>query len=172
MSVILCTGEMLADRESGKTMDVCIEQLSACTAILKPEDWKRIVIAYEPVWAIGTGKVATPAQAEETHMSIRKWMEKNVSSQVATDIRIGKKYHHHHHHHHHYHYHHHHHHHHYYKQTVYGGSVKGSNCTELIKCPNIDGFLIGGASLLPEFVDCIKVFSAITITIVMLLLLL
>jgi triosephosphate isomerase len=128
MSVILCIGEMLSDRESGKTMDVCIEQLSACTAVLTPEEWKRVVIAYEPVWAIGTGKVATPAQAEETHFHIRQWIEKSVSSKVASEIRI-----------------------------IYGGSVKGSNCAELITCPNIDGFLVGGASLLPEFVDIIKV---------------
>jgi triosephosphate isomerase len=127
MSVMLCIGEMLSDRESGKTMDVCIEQLTACTDILKPEEWKRIVIAYEPVWAIGTGKVATPEQAEETHYNIRQWISSNVSSTVASEIRI-----------------------------VYGGSVKGSNCAELIKCPNIDGFLVGGASLLPEFVDIIK----------------
>lgn len=129
ISVILCIGESLNDRESGKTMDVLIEQLSACAAILSPKDWKKIVVAYEPIWAIGTGKVATPEQAEETHYHIRQWIEKNVSREVASEIRI-----------------------------IYGGSVKGSNSVDLIKCPNIDGFLVGGASLLPEFVDIIKVF--------------
>ena len=89
MSVLLCIGEQLADRESGKTMDVLIEQLSACKSVLKEEDWNRIVIAYEPVWAIGTGKVATPSQAEETHANIRKWVEKNVSKIIADNIRIG-----------------------------------------------------------------------------------
>ena len=77
---------------------------------------------------IGTGKVATPEQAEETHQQIRAWISENVSAEVAQNVRI-----------------------------VYGGSVKASNAVTLITCPNIDGFLVGGASLLPEFVDIIKV---------------
>ena len=128
MSVIACIGEQLADREAGTTMNVCSEQLAAIAAELNEADWKRVVIAYEPVWAIGTGKVATPEQAEETHGQIRAWIAANVSSAVAHAVRI-----------------------------IYGGSVKGSNCKALIACPNIDGFLVGGASLLPEFVDIIKV---------------
>jgi len=108
-------------------MDVCAAQLTPIAQALKVADWKKVVIAYEPVWAIGTGKVATPAQAEETHAEIRAWIAANVSPFVAREVRI-----------------------------IYGGSVKGSNCKDLIACPNIDGFLVGGASLLPEFVNIIK----------------
>jgi triosephosphate isomerase (TIM) len=128
LSVIACIGEQLAERENGTTMTVCARQLAAISKFLKEDDWKKVVVAYEPVWAIGTGKVATPEQAEETHRNIRAWFAANVSPSVADNIRI-----------------------------VYGGSVKGNNCKALIACPNIDGFLVGGASLLPEFVDIIKV---------------
>jgi triosephosphate isomerase len=128
LSVIACIGEQLADRESGATLAVVSAQLAAISAQLSAEEWAKVVIAYEPVWAIGTGKVATPEQAEETHRQIREWVAENVSAEVADSVRI-----------------------------IYGGSVKGSNCRTLIACPNIDGFLVGGASLLPEFVDIIKV---------------
>lgn len=103
-------------------------QLAAIASCLTLEDWSRIVIAYEPKWAIGTGKVATAQQAEETHAAIRNWLAANVSAAVAEATRI-----------------------------IYGGSVKGSNCGELIACANIDGFLVGGASLKPEFADIIRV---------------
>jgi triosephosphate isomerase (TIM) len=86
------------------------------------------VIAYEPKWAIGTGKVATAQQAEDTHAVIRGWLAVNISPAVAQATRI-----------------------------IYGGSVKGSNCGELIACANIDGFLVGGASLKPEFAEIIRV---------------
>jgi triosephosphate isomerase len=130
MSVIFCIGESLAERESNRTLEVCVEQLTPIVAALsnKPLDWKRVVIAYEPVWAIGTGKVATPEQAEDTHREIRQWLAAQSSiGKDASRIRI-----------------------------LYGGSVKGSNCKELVACPNVDGFLVGGASLLPEFVDIIN----------------
>lgn len=127
MSVMVCIGESLAERESGKTLEVCIEQLTPVVASLQEADWKKVVIAYEPVWAIGTGKVATPAQAEETHAQIRQWVSTATNSDVAKSVRI-----------------------------LYGGSVKANNCKELIACPNIDGFLVGGASLLPEFADIIR----------------
>ncbi|KAK9136469.1 hypothetical protein Syun_015799 [Stephania yunnanensis] len=85
--------------------------------------WDDVVIAYEPVWAIGTGKVATPQQAQEVHVAVRDWLRKNVSADVASKTRI-----------------------------IYGGSVNGSNCAELAKQEDIDGFLVGGASLKgPEF---------------------
>jgi triosephosphate isomerase len=128
LKVIACIGEQLAERENGSTMVICAEQLHAIASVLKETDWKNIVVAYEPVWAIGTGKVATPEQAEETHAQIRQWFATNVSIEVARKIRI-----------------------------IYGGSVKANNCKALISCPNIDGFLVGGASLLPEFVDIMKV---------------
>ena len=83
--------------------------------------------AYEPVWAIGTGKTASPQEAQEVHKEIREWIEKNVSSDVASSLRI-----------------------------IYGGSVKKANSDELSKCEDIDGFLVGGASLIPEFVDIIN----------------
>ena len=117
-------------------MKVCDAQLAAIAVCVKPEEWSRIVIAYEPVWAIGTGKVATPEQAEETHRNIRAWLAQHVSAEVAATTRI-----------------------------IYGGSVNGGNCKALYSCPNIDGFLVGGASLKPEFVNIIQVkYGCILIT--------
>lgn len=127
LSVILCVGETLQERESGKTQAVVEEQLKAFIDISKPEDWSKIVIAYEPVWAIGTGKVATPAQAQETHALTRAFLATAVSKEVAGSVRI-----------------------------IYGGSVTASNSKELSTQPDIDGFLVGGASLKPEFVDIIN----------------
>ena len=128
LHVTVCIGEKLSDREAGKTLEVCVEQLTPVCETIASSDWSRVVIAYEPVWAIGTGVVATPKQAEESHADIRKWLATKVGAEIAREVRI-----------------------------VYGGSVKGSNCEELIKCPNIDGFLVGGASLLPaDFVKIIK----------------
>ena len=127
LSVVVCIGETLADRESDRTMDILISQLKPVCERLEKKHWSKIVVAYEPCWAIGTGVVATPVQAEETHSQIRRWLSVNVHEDVANKVRI-----------------------------VYGGSVKGSNCGDLIKCTNIDGFLVGGASLLPDFVNIIN----------------
>lgn len=91
------------------------------------EDWSKIVIGYEPVWAIGTGKTATPEMAEETHKFIRGWVAANTSEEIAQNLRI-----------------------------LYGGSVTGKNAADLIKKENIDGFLVGGASLKEEFADIVK----------------
>ena len=79
MSVMACIGEQLEDRQNGSTMAVCAEQLEAIKAALETGDWKNIVIAYEPVWAIGTGVVATPQQAQDTHAEIRDWLTKHIS---------------------------------------------------------------------------------------------
>lgn len=128
LKVMACIGEQLSEREAGTTMAVCSAQLAAIAALLTEADWANVAIAYEPVWAIGTGKVATPAQAEETHAQIRAWIAEHVSHAVAADVRI-----------------------------LYGGSVKANNCQTLISCANIDGFLVGGASLLPEFADIMHV---------------
>ncbi|KAI0023149.1 Triosephosphate isomerase [Xylariomycetidae sp. FL0641] len=125
VSVIWCCGETLEQRDSGKTLEVIAHQLSALKA--KISDWSKIVVAYEPVWAIGTGKVATTQQAQEVHASIREWLAKNVSQEVSDQTRI-----------------------------LYGGSVSEKNCKELSKEKDIDGFLVGGASLKPAFVDIIN----------------
>jgi triosephosphate isomerase (TIM) len=127
LNVIFCIGELLEEREGDHTMDVCVRQLAALTKVVAAADWEHIVIAYEPVWAIGTGKVATPDQAEEVHCAVRKWIADNVSSAVSESVRI-----------------------------LYGGSVSGSNCKDLARLPDIDGFLVGGCSLKAEFLDIIE----------------
>ncbi|XP_021286667.1 triosephosphate isomerase, chloroplastic [Herrania umbratica] len=126
LGVIACIGELLEEREAGKTFDVCFQQLKAFSDVVP--SWDNIVIAYEPVWAIGTGKVATPQQAQEVHEAVRDWLKKNVSEEVASKTRI-----------------------------IYGGSVNGGNCADLAKEEDIDGFLVGGASLKgPEFATIIN----------------
>ncbi|CAI8592336.1 unnamed protein product [Vicia faba] len=123
--VIACIGETLEQREAGTTLDVVSEQTKAIAD--KVSNWDNVVLAYEPVWAIGTGKVATPAQAQEVHAALRKWVHDNVGAEVAASLRI-----------------------------IYGGSVNGGNSKELASQPDIDGFLVGGASLKPEFIDIIN----------------
>ncbi|XP_073304744.1 triosephosphate isomerase, cytosolic [Primulina huaijiensis] len=125
LNVIACIGETLEQREAGSTMAVVAAQTKAIAERIT--DWTKVVLAYEPVWAIGTGKVATPAQAQEVHFELRKWLQANVSPQVSASTRI-----------------------------IYGGSVSGGNCKELAAQPDLDGFLVGGASLKPEFIDIIK----------------
>ncbi|MBA0815128.1 hypothetical protein Gohar_020898, partial [Gossypium harknessii] len=100
LGVIACIGELLEEREAGKTFDVCFQQLKAFAGkdrdltLMVPSfadvvpSWDNIVIAYEPVWAIGTGKVATPQQAQEVHVAVRDWLKKNVSEEVASKTRI------------------------------------------------------------------------------------
>jgi triosephosphate isomerase len=99
--------------------------LDACKASVA--DWSKVVLAYEPVWAIGTGKVASPEQAQETQAYVRSWLKDSVSEDVAKATRI-----------------------------IYGGSVTEVNCAELIKQADVDGFLVGGAALKPAFADIIK----------------
>eukprot|EP00933_Yihiella_yeosuensis_P066058 TRINITY_DN7013_c0_g1_i1.p1 TRINITY_DN7013_c0_g1~~TRINITY_DN7013_c0_g1_i1.p1 ORF type:complete len:716 (+),score=230.92 TRINITY_DN7013_c0_g1_i1:89-2236(+) len=125
VNVIFCIGEQLEEREAGKTDEVNKRQLKA--ALPKIKDWSKIIIAYEPVWAIGTGKVATPDQAEETQAAIRAYIKQEAGAEVAENVRI-----------------------------QYGGSVTPENCAELIAKPNIDGFLVGGASLKPTFMDIVS----------------
>lgn len=125
IGVILCCGETLEQREQGTTVDVVTKQLAAVAKEVK--DWSKIVVAYEPIWAIGTGKVATTEQAQEVHAAIRNWIKSGVSSEAAEKTRI-----------------------------LYGGSVNEKNCNELAKQADIDGFLVGGASLKPAFVDIIN----------------
>lgn len=125
LKVIACIGETLEQREAGTTLAVVSEQTKAIAA--KISNWDNVVLAYEPVWAIGTGKVATPAQAQEVHADLRKWIHDNVSAEVASTVRI-----------------------------IYGGSVNGANSKELAGQADVDGFLVGGASLKPEFIDIIN----------------
>ncbi|KAK8935932.1 hypothetical protein KSP39_PZI013787 [Platanthera zijinensis] len=126
LKVIACIGEKLDEREAGKTFDVCFQQLKGFADYVT--SWENIVIAYEPVWAIGTGKVASPEQAQEVHAAIRDWLKKSVSTEVASETRI-----------------------------IYGGSVSGSNSADLAKKEDIDGFLVGGASLKgPEFATIVN----------------
>ncbi|EOY18135.1 Triosephosphate isomerase isoform 1 [Theobroma cacao] len=167
LKVIACIGETLEQREAGSTVEVVAAQTKAiagsrpCVSVVsfvtcldvrfvgyfmyrtltvtglkdcicffyksKVSNWADVVLAYEPVWAIGTGKVATPAQAQEVHSELRKWLQANVSPEVAASTRI-----------------------------IYGGSVTAANCKELAAQPDVDGFLVGGASLKPEFIDIIK----------------
>jgi len=124
---IACIGETLEERESHQTMEVIERQFHGSFKGLSEADWKRTVIAYEPIWAIGTGKTATPEQAEEVQAHIRGLLEK-AAPHVAGEIRI-----------------------------LYGGSIKPDNITELMAKPNIDGGLVGGASLKGEsFIQIIK----------------
>lgn len=121
LEVDLCIGELLSERESGEAEQVCAFQLSADLAGVSEEQMKNVTIAYEPVWAIGTGKTATPEDAEAIHKFIRSYIAKLYNQNVADNIII-----------------------------QYGGSMKASNAKELLAQPDIDGGLIGGASLKAE----------------------
>jgi triosephosphate isomerase len=118
LSPIVCVGELLSEREAGKTSAVIRCQFEGSLAGLSAEQVKKLVIAYEPVWAIGTGKVATPAQAEAVHLDLRKILAERYNESIAQGVVI-----------------------------QYGGSVKPDNAVELLHQPDIDGALVGGASL-------------------------
>jgi triosephosphate isomerase len=118
LNIIFCVGEALDDRENGKHFDVVQKQLTGALDGLSPTEWKKIVIAYEPVWAIGTGRTASPGQAQEMHRFIRETVEKTAGKDIAENIRI-----------------------------LYGGSVKPANAADIFAQPDVDGGLIGGASL-------------------------
>lgn len=115
---ILCVGETLAERESGAMQNVLLTQVRGCVAGLTKEQMAETIVAYEPVWAIGTGKTATSQQAEEAHAYIRGLIAKLFDDSTARRVRI-----------------------------QYGGSVKPSNARELMSQPDVDGALVGGASL-------------------------
>ena len=125
MNTIACIGETLDQRNSGNTMQVCEDQLNAIREEI--DDWSKIVIAYEPVWAIGTGVTATSEQAQDVHEGLRAWLKKNVSQEAADQTRI-----------------------------LYGGSVTDANADELIQNADIDGFLVGGAALKPALAEIVK----------------
>ena len=118
MTVIFCFGEELVDRTHGREFDVVKDQLKSGLFHLEENDWKHIILAYEPVWAIGTGETATPEQAQEMHAFIRKTLAEKYSDDLAESISI-----------------------------LYGGSVKPGNASEIFGKKDVDGGLIGGASL-------------------------
>ena len=118
---IVCIGETLAERDAGKVEQVLEAQLRGSLASLSAKDLGEIVLAYEPVWAIGTGRTATPEQAQSAHAFIRKTIETMWDKAAADKVRI-----------------------------QYGGSVKPANTAELMSQPDIDGALVGGASLDPR----------------------
>ncbi|HSP18793.1 MAG TPA: triose-phosphate isomerase [Myxococcaceae bacterium] len=127
LSPIVCVGELLAEREAGKTLEVVDRQVRQGLAGLSAEQLARVTVAYEPVWAIGTGKTATTAQAQEVHAAIRKIL-RELGGAVADVMRI-----------------------------QYGGSVKPDNAQELMSQPDVDGALVGGASLkAPDFLAIVK----------------
>lgn len=129
---ILCVGETLAEREAGSTLTVVQTQLEGGLKGVTPEQITTVIIAYEPVWAIGTGKVATTAQAQEVHAFIRDLLTKLYGAPLAQKVRI-----------------------------LYGGSMKPSNAAELLAEKDIDGGLIGGASLeAKSFVELVKAAAA------------
>lgn len=114
---VLCVGETLADRQAGRTLAVISEQFDVVADMAGIDGFANAVVAYEPVWAIGTGETATPEQAQEVHAALRA-MAADRSVRIAADLRL-----------------------------LYGGSVKAANAAELFSMPDIDGGLIGGASL-------------------------
>ena len=128
LGVIACVGETLAQRDGGTTFGVIETQLAGALAGLAPDVADKLVVAYEPVWAIGTGRTATPAQAQEVHAFIRGWLGKALGAAAADRLRI-----------------------------QYGGSVKPDNAATLMQQPDVDGALVGGASLVAaDFVAICK----------------
>lgn len=121
LTPILCCGETLAERDAGNAENVVNDQLEADLSGFTADDVAKIIIAYEPVWAIGTGRTATPEQAQQMHAYIRKWLAEKFGLTVSERLRI-----------------------------LYGGSVKPDNIAELMRAEDIDGALVGGASLEAE----------------------
>ena len=115
---IVCVGETLDERENGSTFNVLETQVRGCLAGIRPEKMAEVTLAYEPVWAIGTGRTATPETAEEAHRFIRQIVDSMANDAIATSMR-----------------------------KLYGGSVKPGNASDLFREPDIDGALVGGASL-------------------------
>lgn len=118
LTPIVCVGETLDEREGGRMFDVLQRQVRGALAGFSSAEVEKVVLAYEPVWAIGTGKVATPAQVQEVHAAIRVWLTEMAGKATADRVRI-----------------------------QYGGSVKPDNAAELLALPDVDGALVGGASL-------------------------
>jgi triosephosphate isomerase (TIM) len=125
---IVCVGETLAERDANSTLAIVDRQVKEALVNIPSADTQKIVIAYEPVWAIGTGRTATPQQAQEVHLAIRDILKDQYGSLTSLSVRI-----------------------------LYGGSVKPDNMADLMACEDIDGGLVGGASLKPEsFLDIVN----------------
>ncbi|MFN9718199.1 MAG: triose-phosphate isomerase [Planctomycetota bacterium] len=118
LAAVLCVGELLSERQSGQTEEILDRQMEGGLAGVSEEEAAEVVIAYEPVWAIGTGVTATPEQAESAHEHLRKWLSRRYTPAFSDRVRI-----------------------------LYGGSVKADNAESLLSQPNVDGALVGGASL-------------------------
>ena len=118
LAPIVCIGETLTQREAGQTFDVLARQLDGALGGCPPDACGRLILAYEPVWAIGTGKHATPEQAQEAHQAIRRWVAQRCGPEAGQAVRI-----------------------------QYGGSVTAANAAGLLQQPDVDGALVGGASL-------------------------
>lgn len=129
LTPIICVGESLAQRQAQETQTVIARQFEESVCGLTPQQVEKVVLAYEPIWAIGTGQVATPQQAEEVHSHLRKLLSGRYNGQLAEMVRL-----------------------------LYGGSVKPSNAAELLGQPNVDGALVGGASLVAD--DFLGIFKA------------
>lgn len=127
LTPIICVGEKLSEREQGITLDLIRMQVKIALKDIDPENVKKTVIAYEPIWAIGTGKTATSVQAEEVCCAIRECVKEVFGQEVSDEIRI-----------------------------QYGGSVNAGNAAELFAMPNIDGGLVGGASLKADFAKIVN----------------
>ena len=131
LTPIFCIGEVKEEREAGKHFEVVAQQLEGTVFGLSAEDFSKVVLAYEPVWAIGTGLTASSAQAQEVHAHVRQLIASKYNAQIAEDCTI-----------------------------LYGGSCNASNAKELFGQPDIDGGLIGGASLSVEkFLPIIEAFN-------------
>jgi len=135
MTPIFCVGETLEEREKGLTFCVVEKQVREGFYGLSKEQAKNVVIAYEPVWAIGTGRVATPYQAQEVHAFIRKLLSEMYDAETANEVRI-----------------------------LYGGSIKPSNFLGLILQEDVDGGLVGGASITEEFVELARIVNGVVIS--------
>ena len=130
LKIIFCFGEQINDRKNNNEFEIVKNQLSNTLFSLKKSDWDNIILAYEPVWAIGTGENATPEQAQQMHFYIRNWIKINFGSKISDIVPI-----------------------------LYGGSVKPNNASQIFSQPDVDGGLIGGASLdLNAFIEIINSF--------------
>lgn len=127
VKIVFCIGETSIERQSGLTNKVLVNKLQSLAQFIHADQWANVVIAYEPVWAVGTGETPTSSQVQEAHENIRYWIERRVHPEIARSIRI-----------------------------IYGGSVNVKNSKELIQMKDVDGFLVGGASITADFKDIVE----------------